>query len=129
MPISERVGTTIVLYRFIPPLDEANIHYEYIQGRVCLHFEEDTVSRYRELIDFLMQSTENDEMFEWGEWNEGWLRCKYLQNVETTEQLDAALEIVMSFFDKLVKITKSIRTYPHWSLCHTQMMSAIGSGA
>ena len=84
------------------PLDEANIHYEYIRGRVYLHFEDDTVYKYRELIDFLMRKTENDVMFEWGEWNGDWLRCKYLQYVETTEQLDASLEIVMSFFDKLI---------------------------
>lgn len=83
-------------------IDEANIHYEYICGHVYLHFEDYTVSKYSKLIDYLMQNTENDEMFEWSEWGDKSWCCKYLLTIETTDHLDKALDNVISIFDKLI---------------------------
>ena len=89
----------IQIYSFF----DDNIHYEYIRGRVCLHFEDEAPSKYKELIDFLMQKTDNEEMIEWQEWNNGWWCCEYLQTINTIEQLDKVLDIVITLFDKLIE--------------------------
>ena len=89
--------------QLLTPLSDENIHYEYIRGRVCLHFEEESVTTHKELIQFLMEKTENEEMFDWGEWNDGkWWKCQYLQNIETVEQLDKALSVMVGLFDGLI---------------------------
>lgn len=80
-----------------------NIHYEYIRGRVCLHFEGDTPSKYKDLIDYLMHKTDSEDMIEWGEWNHDCWCCEYLQTIDTIEQLDKVLDVVMALFDKLIE--------------------------
>ena len=103
--VNSYIGRSRHANRFIQistPIDDFNIHYEYINGRVCLHFEGNSVISYKDLIDFLMQSTENDEMFEWGEWGSDSWCCKYFLEVDTVDQLDRVLDTVMPFFDNLI---------------------------
>ena len=105
--VNSYIGKSRHANRFIQintPIDDYNIHYEYINGRVYLHFEGNTVALYKDLIDSLMQNTENDEMFEWGGWGSNSWCCKYFLEVETMDQLDRVLDTVMSFFDNLINL-------------------------
>lgn len=103
--VNSSIGRSRHANRFIQistPIDDRNIHYEYINGHVFLHFEGNSTIKYKDLIDSLMQSTENDEMFEWGEWGSDSWCCKYFIEVDTVNQLDRVLDTVMPFFDELI---------------------------
>ena len=86
------------------PIEDSNVHYEYIQGHVELHFEgEDTESSYRHLIDHLIQKCENNELFVWENWGDYGYRCRYAKVINSIEELKNTLEYFFELFDKWIK--------------------------
>lgn len=80
-------------------LDDKSVHYEYICGRVELHFEENSVDKYRSLIDFLIRNTENLENIEWSDWG---VKCIYQKEIESEAELYDVIDSMMRIFDKLI---------------------------
>ena len=81
------------------PIEDSNVHYEYIQGHVELHFEgEDTESSYRHLIDHLIQKSENNELFVWENWGDYGYRCRCAKVINSIEELKNTLEYFFELF-------------------------------
>lgn len=106
----ERVGDSYIgrayhdnrYIQIYTPLKDADVHYEYIGGRVELHFEGDSLDKYRSLIDHLMRETENDNRLAWSEWY-GSLRCQLNSIVHDRNELYANIEAMMDIFDERIK--------------------------
>ena len=81
----ERVGDSYIgrayhdnrYIQIYTPLKDADVHYEYIKGKVELHFEGDSLDKHRSLIDLLMRETENDSRLVWIDGYEC-LRCQFI---------------------------------------------------
>lgn len=85
-----------------------DMHYEYRidgswNGRIELHFEGNGwESKYGELVDKLINSTENCDELNWEEWGIGY-RCQYSKKIVAIEDLYAALSYMVDLFDRLIK--------------------------
>lgn len=86
---------------------DKDIHYEYRisnkwNGRVELHFEgDDWETKYSELIDYLMDNTQNSDVLEWSEWSNGF-RCKHRNTINTTAELSQTMSYMTGLFNKLI---------------------------
>lgn len=106
----ERVGDSYIgrayhdnrYIQIYTPLKDADVHYEYIKGKVELHFEGDSLNKHRLLIDLLMRETENDSRLVWIDGYEC-LRCQFNDTVHNREELYANIEVVMGIFDERIK--------------------------
>ena len=99
-----RIGRDWHVNRFIQvstPLEDNNVHYEYLNGHVELHFEGDSPSKYKQLIDFLIKSTENREGYEWDYWDLG-LLFRNVAVIESKAQLGEVLVLFIKDFDELI---------------------------
>lgn len=84
------------------PIKDPNVHYEYISGKVELHFEgEECEMKYREIIDFLILKTEDSETFVWDSWGYGY-RCQYGHVIDSQDELKQILSCFIAKFDKLI---------------------------
>ena len=105
----ERVGSCYIgrayhdnrYIQIYTPLKDEDVHYEYIGGRVELHFEGASLDKHRSLIDRLMRETENDNRLVWFEWYG--LRCQFNSIVHDRNELYANIEAMMDIFDERIK--------------------------
>lgn len=125
--VNKNIGRSWHDYRYIQvstPINDENVHYEYSCGYVCLHFEGEAVSSYKDLIDHLIESIDNDDMFEWDQ-EDGLIEIYYCQQITGLEQLDAALDAVVSMFDQLINeyLNKSSSSFSNESLATNDFLS------
>jgi hypothetical protein len=93
----------IQLSTLLKPLEGTDVHYEYYKGKIELHFEGDNcMNKYDNLINYLMQETENKLSYSWFPWFTGY-RCQYVQTIENQDELDDKLSLFMNTFDELIK--------------------------
>lgn len=97
---------------FIPGQDK-ELHYEYIingrwEGHVELHFEGSWKDKYGDLIDKLMDQTQNNEQLNWSEWDGGY-RCQLVKAVDTLEDLFSSFSCMMDLFDSKIKELRSLQ--------------------
>ena len=87
---------------------EHDIHYEYLidrdwNGRLELHFEgADWGDRYNDLIDHLMNSTQNSDLLTWSGWDLGY-RCQHVRKISDISDLCETLQYMRGIFDKLIE--------------------------
>lgn len=106
----ERVGSCYIgrayhdnrYIQIYTPLKDADVHYEYIGGKVELHFEGDSLYKHRALVDRLMRETENDNRLVWFEWY-GSQRCQLNSIVHDRNELYTNIETMMNIFDEPIK--------------------------
>ncbi len=79
---------------------DESIHYEYYQGHVELHFEDDTRRNQIRLINFLKRKTSLMRHLRWE--NLGWvIRCSHERLVQSPDELIETFNEMILFFDPL----------------------------
>lgn len=89
------------------PLNNDDFHYEIINGRIELHIEnEDYESKYGNIVEFLMESTENAPEYQWGPWIDSGFRCSFIGETPDDE-FESIVKDFISKFDELIQTYKS----------------------
>lgn len=85
-------------------LKDSDIHYEYYNGEVQLHFEGKYVEdAFKDFKDFLLEATSENLNLKWKKWqgqNNG--TCVLVRNIETIDELFKAFSDMISIFDPLI---------------------------
>lgn len=95
---------------YIPSQDH-DLHYEYRidhnwDGRLELHFEGNWEEKYGNLIDDLMDLTQNNDNLIWSSWQFGY-RCQLAQKIDNDNDLITALSDMIDLFDEKIKMITS----------------------
>lgn len=84
------------------PLDDRNVHYEIVSKGVELHFEGDSPQeKYSDIIEYLMEKTNNSTYFKWESWHGDWFRCLWEVEMNADNQYRRISEFI-NFFDGLI---------------------------
>ena len=91
---------------YIPSQDK-DLHFEYCidhnwEGHLELHFEGNWENKYGNLIDDLMDLTQNNDNLVWSSWQYGF-RCQLSQKIDTAEDLIHSLSDMMDLFEEKIK--------------------------
>ncbi len=87
------------------PIRDADIHYEYFEERVQLHFEgKYFLDEYRPFREYLYEQTKDKTGFEWKKWQHHQKgRCVLNCYMEVWEELYEAFNRIISVFDPLIE--------------------------
>lgn len=87
------------------PIRDADIHYEYFEEKVQLHFEGKYFSdEYRHFREHLYEQTKDKAGFEWKDWQHHQKgRCVLNCYMEVWEELYEALNRIISVFDPIIE--------------------------
>ena len=85
-------------------IPDDTFHYEIINGRIELHMEcDDYESKYGDLVEFLIESTDNVQEYQWGSWDNNGFRCSFIGETPDTEFENIVKEFIAKF-DELINI-------------------------
>lgn len=88
--------------QFGTSLSDNRVHYEIVSTGIELHFEGENVDElFGNLIDFLMEQTDNATDYCWEKWACGWHRCIYCGEVSHDNIQEVILQFVAKF-DELI---------------------------
>ena len=100
-------GKGYIQFRMALPENKANdnLHYEYCEGKMQVHFEWGTISKYWPLRDFFMRMTNCRNDIEWLDWQDHWhTRAVLIKEITDYISLDAAFVEIRGIFDTLIKM-------------------------
>lgn len=100
-------GNGYILFRMALPKNLANdnLHYEFYEGKMQVHFEWGTISKYWPLRDFFMRMTNCRNDIEWLDWQGHWhTRAILNKEISSLDSLDAAVIEIRGIFDTLIKM-------------------------
>lgn len=86
------------------PVKDREIHYEYYEGRVQLHFEDKyTYDKYRAFRDFLYEHTSEIPEIIWDSWQYDGKRCVLDCDIDSWDELHKAFHRLIDIFDPLIE--------------------------
>lgn len=89
------------------PIPDDTFHYEIINGRIELHIEcDDYELKYGDLVEFLIESTDNVQEYQWGSWGNNGFRCSFIGATPDSEFEDIVREFIAKF-DELINAYRS----------------------
>lgn len=99
-------GNGYIQFRTALPSNLANdnLHYELCEGKMQLHFEWGTISKYWDLRDYFIQMSHCRNDIEWLDWGGHWhTRAVLNKEIGNIVSLDNAFSEIRGFFDTLIK--------------------------
>lgn len=87
------------------PIKDVDVHYEYYNGLVQLHFEgKYTTDEFRPFVQYLYDQTKDLSELEWKNWQHRQKgRCVLTYHIETWDELYEAFNKIFSIFDPIIE--------------------------